>query len=196
MGPHFRSPDVPAHVKRGDAVRRVAWIIGLALVFHPLLCRASIAQRFTHFHAERSSHEIEQLEEKWRQALIAADPTPIASMLAEDFLAISANGTLSDKSQYMKRITSDQNHFTSIDLMDMKVRLFSKAAIVTSQVRLVGRLDGRTADGVFRYTKVYHRAPTGEWLLVNFEATRVTGLHPDETEMHNGVPLVASPRSR
>jgi hypothetical protein len=67
----------------------------------------------------------------------------------------------------------------------------TSAAVVVSQVRVVGQLDGHPVNGVFRYTKVYGRMPNGQWHVLNLEATRVSG--PDEMGMHRGMPLSMRP---
>jgi ketosteroid isomerase-like protein len=135
------------------------------------------------------SREIEGLESQWRDAMIRSDMPALEKLLAEDFLAISASGTLSDKQQYLHRMESRQNQFSQIDLMDMKVRILPGTAVVTSQVRVTGQLESRPISGVFRYTKVYRRNASGQWLVLNFEATRVSGPHADEMDMQRGQPL-------
>jgi ketosteroid isomerase-like protein len=137
------------------------------------------------------SHQIESLEQNWLHALTKADTAVLEKLMADDFLAISANGTLSDKQQYLQRVSSGINAFTSIDVMDIKVRMQPSAAVVVSQVRVVGQLDSHPVNAIFRYTKVYGRAPNGQWRVLNLEATRVSG--PDEMGMHRGTPLSLRP---
>ncbi|MEG9432456.1 nuclear transport factor 2 family protein [Terriglobus sp. ADX1] len=137
------------------------------------------------------SHQIELLEQSWLQALTKSDTTVLEKLMSDDFLAISANGTLSDKQQYLQRVTSGINSFRSIDVMDIKVRMQPSAAVVVSQVRVLGQLDSHPVNAVFRYTKVYGRAANGQWRVLNLEATRVSG--PDEMGMHRGTPLSMRP---
>jgi ketosteroid isomerase-like protein len=139
------------------------------------------------------SREIENLEEAWRQALLRSDTTLLDKLMGDDFLAISANGTLSDKEQYLRRLSSHANQFSRIELMDTKVRVQPTSAVVISQARVTGQLDGRAIDGIYRYTKVYGRIAGGPWRVLNFEATRVSGPH-GETDMHPGTPIDAARR--
>jgi ketosteroid isomerase-like protein len=134
---------------------------------------------------------IETLESKWRDAMVKADTVLLDKLLADDFFGISSNGTVSDKAQYIQRIAHHQTQFTMIDLMEQKVRMRPTTAIVVSQARVTGEIDGHPINGVYRYTKVYGR-DTGSWRVLNFEATRVSGPHMDETEMHRGMPLTPS----
>ena len=138
------------------------------------------------------SHEIQSLEGQWRAALVHADTGVLDRMLADDFLAISSNGTLSDKQQYLHRITSHTNQFSSIELIDIKTRVQPTSAIAISQTHVVGTLEGRPINGIFRYTKVYARNALGQWRVVNFEATRVAGPSMEAAEMHRGLPLAST----
>jgi ketosteroid isomerase-like protein len=143
-----------------------------------------------HKESKRSeSREIEGLEATWRDAMTKGDVPSLDRLLSDDFLAISASGTLSDKQQYLHRLGSRQNAFSVIEPIDMKVRILPDTAIVTSQVRVVGQLDSRPINGIYRYTKVYRRGPAGQWRVLNFEATRVSGSRNDDVDLYRGMPL-------
>ena len=139
------------------------------------------------------SHQIEALEEQWRDALLKNDPAVIDKITTDDFLAISSNGTLSDKQQYLKRIASRVNQFSTFELQVLKVRVQAGTAIATSQAHVVGMLDKRPVDAVFRYTKVYTRSPSGTWRVANFEVTRVSRGSSGDDGMERGMPLPTPP---
>ena len=61
-------------------------------------------------------HEIDQLEEQWRTALLKSDSTAMASLLADDYMAITPNGTLQTKEQWLAGLRSGATHFTAIDI--------------------------------------------------------------------------------
>ena len=139
------------------------------------------------------SHQIEALEEQWRDALLKNDATLIDKMTTDDFLSITSNGTLSDKQQYLHRISSHVNEFSTFDLQVLKVRLQPGSAPATSQTHVIGKLDGRPVDGIFRYTKVYTRSANGAWRVANFEVTRVSPGGSGDPGMERGMPLAAAP---
>jgi ketosteroid isomerase-like protein len=141
------------------------------------------------------TREIEALEGKWRDAMVQGDSAGLEKLLADDFFGISSNGTVSDKQQYLQRMTHGDNKFTTIELMDLKVRMQATTAIAVSQARVSGALDGRQSSGVFRYTKVYGREG-GVWRVLNFEATRVSGPHADDPEMRGGTPISSNAHVR
>lgn len=142
-----------------------------------LLCTPACAERKSKPVKESrraETRDIESLEQKWRSAVMSGDTSGIERLLADDFLAISARGTLLDKQQYLHRLATHATQFSTFDLMDLKVRVQPGAAVAVSQAHINGMLEGRPIEGVFRYTKVYTRAPGGSWQMTNFEATRVS----------------------
>jgi len=172
-----------------------AVVVGVVLA---MLAPCALADNRPHKPRKENKHaeskQIEVLENQWHDAMVKADTVQLDKLLSDDFLGISANGKLSNKEQYLQRLQRRQNQYSNIDVMDMKVRIQPGTAVVTSQARVTGVLDGRPIDGVFRYTKVYSRMPGGAWQVTNFEATRVSGPEPDDTEMHGGQPLRSSNR--
>ena len=66
-------------------------------------------------------------------------------------LGIAANGTLSDKQQYMRRISKHEHQFSRIQITDRKVRLQSLSAVVVSTASVTGRLDSNPLNGIYRY---------------------------------------------
>lgn len=175
--------------------RALAATVALCLVAGAL-CTASADKtvKIKKENKRMESREIENLEESWRQAMLKSDTATLEKLLGDDFLAISANGTLSDKEQYLRRLGSHTNQFSRIELMDTKVRVQPTSAVVISQARVIGQLDGRPIDGIYRYTKVYGRSAGGPWRVLNFEATRVSGPHGEDTDMHRGMPLESNAR--
>ncbi len=127
------------------------------------------------------------IEDQIRNALLAGDSTVLDKVFADDFLGISANGTLSDKQQYMRRVSKHEHNFSRIDTLERKIRLQPATAIVTTTANVTGNLDGLPIAGIFRYTRVYARQPGGNWKVINFEATRVSGR--GGTDLNRGIPV-------
>ena len=167
-----------------------------AILFAVCLCLAcigkSVAAKTGKPHKEgrrAETKEIEALEEQWRNALLQADTGTLNKLLADDFLSVSSNGTLSDKQQYLVRLSSHTNRFTSLELIDLKVRVRPDSAVAVSQTHLIGSVEGHAVDGLFRNTRVYGRVANGQWRVLNSEATRVSGPVKDDGEMEGGKPL-------
>jgi ketosteroid isomerase-like protein len=120
-----------------------------------------------------SRHEIEQLEESWRNAILNSDAAALDSLLAEDYMAITPSGTLQSKEEALANMRSGGIHLTSISLSDRKMRFYGTTALVTSRAEVSGTSSGRDISGAFRYTHVYVRNKQSEWKIVSFEANRI-----------------------
>lgn len=125
-----------------------------------------------------SKHEIDQLEEEWRQAALKSNTAAMGALLADDYMAINANGTLQTKDQTLANLRSGLTHFTSLGLLDRKVRFYGTTAVVTSIAQVNGVTQEGDISGSYRYTRVYVRDAAGKWKIVSFEASRIR--EPDE----------------
>jgi ketosteroid isomerase-like protein len=122
--------------------------------------------------------QVEALEEQWRQAQLAGDVGTMDKLLSDDYIGISMSGQVHTKAQQLDRMRNHSLVLSKIDLGEMQVKLVGSIAIVTSRAELEGTNDGTPVKGVYRYTRVYQRLPSGQWRITSFEATRVPG--PDQ----------------
>ena len=90
-------------------------------------------------HHENTHKEIEGLELHWRQAQLTNDISEVDRLLADDYLGISANGTLETKADELASRRSGTLHITQLDLSDIKVRIYGDTAVVTSKADVVGK---------------------------------------------------------
>lgn len=118
-------------------------------------------------------HEVEILEEQWRQAQLSGDIATMDRLLSDDYVGISMTGQVNTKSQQLNRIRSHTVVLSKIDLGEMKVKLVGSIAIVTVRASVEGTNEGAPMNGTFRYTRVYQHLPNGGWKITNFEATRI-----------------------
>jgi len=126
-------------------------------------------------HKRDYKREIEAAEERWRTAQLAGDVPTMDKLLADDYLGISNNGQLNNKTQQLERIQKRMLVLTKIDVSDVKIKLLGRVGIVTSLARIEGANDGQPMKGTYRYTRIYKRYPDGSWKITNFEVTRVPG---------------------
>jgi ketosteroid isomerase-like protein len=121
---------------------------------------------------DRLHKEIENLESQWRTALMQNDVVTINRLLADDYLGINPNGTLETKADALAQRRSGTVKISSIDPINMKVRVYGDTAVVTSQVEIAGHDGDRDIGGRYHYTRVYSHK-SGEWKVVSFEASRI-----------------------
>jgi ketosteroid isomerase-like protein len=136
-------------------------------------CLFSVAAHALPKHESRAVHkQIESLEMAWRQAQVDNNIAVISNLLADDYVGITANGTVESKAQTIAQRQAGTIRITSLDLDDLKVRLYGDTAVVTSKAELQGVNGQSDISGTYRYTRVYNRR-LGQWKIVSFEASRI-----------------------
>jgi len=141
----------------------------LALCAVPAITQAKLPLAQKH----EIRHEIDQLEEQWRIAVLKGNTTALNDLLADDYLAITASGTLQNKEQVLDNMRQGRTKFTTLGLFDRKVRVYGSTALVTSLADVEGAADDGELRGSYRYTRVYVRNPQGRWKIVSFEVSRI-----------------------
>ena len=118
-------------------------------------------------------HEIDQLEDEWREAILTSDFKVMDSLLADDYMAITPSGTLQSRDEALQNLRSGRVHFTTLNVSDRKVRFYGSTAVVTSLANIQATTPDGQVNGSYRYTRVYVRDAQGAWKIVSFEASRV-----------------------
>jgi ketosteroid isomerase-like protein len=120
-----------------------------------------------------SRREIDQLEETWRNAVLKSNTAVMDGLLADDYMAITASGTLQTKVQALDSLRAGHAHFTTLDISDRKVRFYGTTALVTSLAEVQGTTGDEELSGSYRYTRVYVRDAAGAWKIVSFEVSKI-----------------------
>lgn len=131
-----------------------------------------------------SRHEIDQLEDEWRGAILKNDVKTMDGLLSEDYMAITPTGALQSREETLASLGSGRMHFLSLVLTDRKVRFYGTTAVVTSLASVRVKTPNGPVVGQFRYTRVYVRNAQGVWKIVSFEASRVSA-----HKAHRRIPL-------
>jgi ketosteroid isomerase-like protein len=140
----------------------------LAFCAVPLCVCAQNAAKHEHRH-----REIDRLEEAWRNDVLTSNTDAMDELLANDYTAITSNGTLQTKQDWLASLRSGRVHITTLDVSDRKVRFYGDTAVVTSRAEVQGTGTEGEVLGSFRYTRVYVQDPQGKWKIVSFEASRI-----------------------
>jgi ketosteroid isomerase-like protein len=148
-------------------------LISILVALSLPLCAASQSRQMPRAQKHEGHHEIFQLEEIWRNAILKGDVAAMDSLLSDDYTAITPNGTLQSKEQALANLRSGVTHFSAITLSDRRVRFYGRTALVTSMAEVSGSAAGRDFSGSYRYTRVYVRNTQGQWKIVSFEASRI-----------------------
>lgn len=159
--------------RRLTGVGAIGSVLALAGWAQPLQARPHSGMPRAEKHEVR--HEIDQLEDQWRSAILHCNTTVMDSLLADDYVAITPFGTVQTKDQTLAGLRSGRWHFTLLNLSDRKVRFYGSTALVTSLAEVQATTPDGNISGDYRYTRVYARNARGQWKIVNFEASRVHG---------------------
>ncbi len=116
--------------------------------------------------------KIEALEVVWCNAELSNNVNEMGKLLADDYIGISANGTVQTKAETIDSRRAGTVRIKSLDITDLKVRVYGDTAVVTSKAALVGENGQSDISGNYRYTRVYNRR-LGNWKIVSFEASRM-----------------------
>jgi len=152
----------------------------LALIFSPSAYAQQAGMPRSQKHESR--HEIDQLEEAWREAVLKSNAAQMEGLLADDYMAITSSGTLQTKEQAIDNLRSGKTHFTQLEFSDRKVRFYGTTALVTSVAEVQGSTSDGDISGSYRYTRVYVRDPQRAWKVVSFEVSRIR--EPGERAEH------------
>ena len=120
-----------------------------------------------------SRHEIDQLEEAWRDAVLKKNAAVMDSLMAADYIAITPNGTMQSREETLANLRSGAVHLTAIEFFDRKVRFYGNTALVTCRTEVTGTTPGGEFSGGYRYIRVYVRDAQGKWKIVSFEANKI-----------------------
>ena len=159
-----------ARIRSQLSTSSVVCLLFLCFAFWTMTAPAFAA--LPHHPSHEIHKEIEALEMEWRQAQLTNDVAVMDRLLADDYVGISATGTIETKPEAIALRRAGTLHITSLDLNDLKVRVYGDTAVVTSRADLEGTNGASDISGKYRYTRVYNRR-FGQWKIVSFEASRI-----------------------
>jgi ketosteroid isomerase-like protein len=116
---------------------------------------------------------LKKLETERAAAVVKGDLATLEEQTSDDYVLISMNGRISDKSQMLNGFKSGQSKVTSNDLSDLKVRVYGDTAVVTGKADVKGTLGGQDATGQVLFTRIYVKQKQ-RWQSVSFQQTRVS----------------------
>ena len=106
------------------------------------------------------------------RAMTANDLDTLAALLSADLVYVHSDATSESKEEFLQRLRSGSLRYHSIEPMDIIVRSYGRAAVVTGRAKIdvTNAAVRRMLD--MRYTAV-DRANGGRWQLVSWQSTRI-----------------------
>ena len=119
---------------------------------------------------ESEAAAIRQLNERFIRAFLDCDVASYRALLAEDFLAVLADGRVINKAEWLRQAAAPSGA-SAFRESGLTIRLFGDAAVVNALVAYErpGGLTVRT-----RHVEVYVRRG-GNWQVVSEQFTRLVG---------------------
>jgi len=114
--------------------------------------------------------QLKQVEREWNDAVVRRDAAALERILSDDFMLITAAGTVSTKAQLIDTIKSPDLVIEPFDTQDVSVRVYGDTAVVTGRFTQKGSYKGKAFSNQFRYTDVYVKRALG-WQAVSAQST-------------------------
>jgi ketosteroid isomerase-like protein len=116
-----------------------------------------------------ADQEILKLERAYDDAFLKKDRAAMERLLADDFVYVHSNGTMTNRTQEIEETISADVKWTASKLDDLKVRVYGDVAVVTGVQTLTGSAKGYVS-GARRFTNVWVRR-NGRWQTVGGQST-------------------------
>lgn len=134
------------------------------------------------------------MERDWAKAVVDHNPSVIARIQANDFIGWDFEGKAYTKAENIQALENGFWKTISLDLDDVKARVFGDTAVVTSRVTRKGRFKDQDLTGRFRWTRVYAER-RGRWELVAQQSTRIGDAVPSSFPSEGMDSVAAQPRA-
>jgi ketosteroid isomerase-like protein len=121
---------------------------------------------------EKGEEELSTLEKEWAQAFIKNDAEAIGRYMADDWMIITPDGSVIDKATFLSIIMSGVLSHEQMDFVEMKVRRYDDAAVVTSRATSKGKFKGEAFSEMERSSDVFVKQK-GQWKCVLTQLTRI-----------------------
>jgi len=127
------------------------------------------------FAAYAANHEDDQktlakLDTDYQKSVEQNDTKTMARILADDFILVSGDGTVSTKGDLLKDAASGGTKYEHQVDSDRTVRVWGDTAVVTAKLWVKGLEDGKQVDYYLWFSDTYVRKPIG-WSYVFGQAS-------------------------
>jgi len=122
----------------------------------------------------KTQQKLIKIEHEWVDALAKKDADKLDHILASDWAMVTPTGKIVSKSEALNDLKSGAEHYDSVTLGDMNVRVFGHTAVVRGSSEENSQYNGRNTSGHYIFNDVFVKRD-GNWKAVSTQLTRVTG---------------------
>lgn len=116
--------------------------------------------------------EVMAVEHEWTQAHLRGDVATIARLMAEDYLKIESDGSVSDRAVTLAKYTPETRYWDKAEGDEYNVRIYGDTALVIGRWTARGMNNGARFDYAARFMSVYVKRD-GRWQMVAEQSTEI-----------------------
>jgi len=113
-----------------------------------------------------------QLEQDWNRATLAKDYKAIDKIMADEWTGIDFKGMTVTKAESLAELKSGESSNQSVELGEMKVKVFGNTAVVMGSDTEKSTYHGKDSSGQYAWMDVFVKR-AGRWQAVASESTRI-----------------------
>jgi ketosteroid isomerase-like protein len=117
------------------------------------------------------------MERDWAVLVVKRNTATMLSMGIDNCMFMDASGNLNTLKQIVADVMSGALAFESIQMNDLKVRVYGDAAVVFGLETEKSKYKGEDTSGQYRFTDMFVKR-NGHWLYVASHKTRLTPSKP------------------
>lgn len=122
--------------------------------------------------AQSVEDKVKKLEEDWAQAIVNKGAAAVDQYEADDIVSTDPGGRVTDKAQDKTDLSSGDLKFQSMELSELKIRVYGDTAVATGINTVNATYKGQDISGKYRYTDTWVKR-NGRWQAVASQATKI-----------------------
>lgn len=116
---------------------------------------------------------VRELENKWLNALQSHDSATVQTLVADNYIGVTATGKFVNKGSLLAEIKKDKNDYESATNTRMDVRVHGDTAVVVGTTRQIGTDPaGKPFTYYYRWTDTWAQR-SGQWLCIASQSVQV-----------------------
>jgi ketosteroid isomerase-like protein len=117
--------------------------------------------------------EVKELKRQYDVAQMANDGAWFERMLAEDYVFIGADGSVTTKADFVRDMQTKDLVWKSVAVKDMKIRVYGDTAVVTGRFFGQGQYKGTPLDERQRFTSLWIKR-SGRWQGISEHGSKLS----------------------
>lgn len=119
-----------------------------------------------------SPMSIKSVARAFAVAITTGDVSQVKGLLAHNYVGIDLHGKVLDRSARIKQLETMKLKLTTLEVSEPVVQMSEQSAILTGLYTVEGELNGKKADGKYRYLDIWAKQD-GEWKVIASSLTKL-----------------------